>query len=227
MMTAETMTETLNSLYTKSKRTYKHQKDIHSDILTNSVTSSTTNSNDWHRLLLARLKPGVTRKYRTTGKNGTISDIISSTSFEDQNVTLKSYIDESLAITQSRRASVAQSDALKSLDSSIEISMKRDNHYVKNSLSNRSGNTITSLKRRVRKQQMRCTQTQPSFIQETTYQLPSSTNLIFMPYSDQAELSHRYRPKKCSSVVQLPPLINANKAVPTHTRDTQLSIYAY
>ncbi|CAF4908818.1 unnamed protein product, partial [Rotaria socialis] len=33
----------------------------------------------------------------------------SSTSFEDQNVTLKSYIDESLAITQSRRASVAQS----------------------------------------------------------------------------------------------------------------------
>ncbi|CAF5154108.1 unnamed protein product, partial [Rotaria magnacalcarata] len=75
----------------------------------------------------------------------------SSTSFEDQNVTLRSYIDESLATTQSRRASVTQSDALKPLDSSIEISMRRDNHYVKNSLSNRSGNTITSLKRRVRK----------------------------------------------------------------------------
>jgi hypothetical protein len=39
------------------------------------MTSSTTNNNDWHRLLLARLKPNVTGKYRTTRKDANQLDI--------------------------------------------------------------------------------------------------------------------------------------------------------
>ncbi len=38
--------------------------------------SSTTNTNDWHRLLLTRLKPNVTGKYRTITKDVYKSDSI-------------------------------------------------------------------------------------------------------------------------------------------------------
>ncbi|CAF5027371.1 unnamed protein product, partial [Rotaria sp. Silwood1] len=184
----------------------------------NSVNSSTNNTNDWHRLLLTRLKPGVTGKYRMTRKNGIKSGIISSTSFDDSNVILRSYNDES---------SISQSDTLKQLDSSTENSIRRDNHYVKNSTSNRSDDHITSLKRRARKQQMRYLQNQTSFIQDISFQLSSSTDLLSIPYSKRSRSPHRFRAPKISYVVPLPSLMNSTRAVPTHLHDIKLNLYGY
>ncbi|CAF3399608.1 unnamed protein product [Rotaria sp. Silwood1] len=157
MMMAETMTSTFNSLDTKSKRTHKKQKDVHYDLSTissnkNSVNSSTNNTNDWHRLLLTRLKPGVTGKYRMTRKNGIKSGII---------------------------------------------------------------------------QQMRYLQNQTSFIQDSTFQLSSSTDLMFIPYSKRSRSPHRFRAQKISYVVPLPSLMNSTRAVPTHLHDIKLNLYGY
>ncbi|CAF4412883.1 unnamed protein product [Rotaria sp. Silwood2] len=220
---AETMTSTFNLLDTSSKRTYKKQKDVQGDASTiasskNSVNSSTNNSNDWHRLLLTRLRPGVTGKYRMTRKNGTKSDVVSSTPFDNPTVILRSYNDEQ---------SATQSNKLQQLDSSIENSIRKDNHYVKNSTSNRSDNHMTSLKRRVRKQQMRYLQNQTDFIEDTTFQLSSSTDVLFIPYSEQSRSPHRYRSKKISCVVPLPPLINSARTTQAHLHDIKLNLYGY
>ncbi|CAF2501741.1 unnamed protein product [Rotaria sp. Silwood2] len=154
---AETMTSTFNLLDTSSKRTYKKQKDVQGDASTiasskNSVNSSTNNSNDWHRLLLTRLRPGVTGKYRMTRKNGTKSDVV---------------------------------------------------------------------------QQMRYLQNQTDFIEDTTFQLSSSTDVLFIPYSEQSRSPHRYRSKKISCVVPLPPLINSARTTQAHLHDIKLNLYGY
>ncbi|CAF0817175.1 unnamed protein product [Rotaria sordida] len=229
---AETMTSTFNSLDTNSKETYKKsKKNVHSDISTmssskNSVNSSTNNRNDWQRLLLTRFKPGVTGKYRMTRKNGIKSDIISSTSFDDSTVILRSYNCE-LSINDKSDIVITQSDKLNQLDSSIENSIRRDNHFVKNSTSNRSDNHMTSLKRRVRKQQMRYLQNQTTFIQDTTFQLSSSTDLLLIPYSERSRSLHRYRSKKKSCIVPLPSLMNSTRVTPTYIRDSKLNLYGY
>lgn len=83
-MMEETTTTTFKSFNVNSKRLYRKHKDPpnHStkvdlqnpiDSFTNQFSlqdSTTTNSTDWHRLLLTRLKPHVTGKYRTTRKDG-------------------------------------------------------------------------------------------------------------------------------------------------------------
>ncbi|CAF3403417.1 unnamed protein product [Rotaria sp. Silwood1] len=130
---------------------YKSSKDDPSDI-PNSVNSSTNNTNDWHRLLLTRLKPGVTGKYRMTRKNGIKSGII---------------------------------------------------------------------------QQMRYLQNQTSFIQDISFQLSSSTDLLSIPYSKRSRSPHRFRAPKISYVVPLPSLMNSTRAVPTHLHDIKLNLYGY
>lgn len=74
---------------------------------------------------------------------------------------------------------------------------------------------------------MRCLQNQPNVVQEQTYQLPTTANLLFVPYTKYAESPYQYDTEKYSSIVQLPPLMNTKKTPPTHLHDIQLNICGY
>jgi hypothetical protein len=74
---------------------------------------------------------------------------------------------------------------------------------------------------------MRHPQNQPTILQETTFQLPSPTDLFLMSYPKQNVSSRRYKPKNSSCVVPLPSLMNTTRTIPTHMRDVNLNFYGY
>ncbi|CAF0811669.1 unnamed protein product [Adineta steineri] len=208
-----------NSAYNPSKDD-KTDLSIRSHDSFNSSTT-TTNNNDWHRLLLTRLKPTVTGKYQKSTKNDNRSNTYLSTSFENSDVESQSDIidDSQIIITQTGINSSEEFNTF------LENSIRKDNHYVKNFIPYRVGDHMTSLKRRVRKQQMKHFQNQVTILQEATFRAPSPTNLFLMSYSKQSVSSRRYKQKKSSCVVPLPPLTNPTKVISNHVHDVKLNVY--
>jgi len=74
---------------------------------------------------------------------------------------------------------------------------------------------------------MRHLQNQPSILQETTFQQPSPTDLFLISYPEETVLPYRYKQRKSSSVVPLPPLMNTTKVKPTHMHGFNLNFYGY
>jgi hypothetical protein len=75
-------------------------------------------------------------------------------------------------------------------------------------------------------QQMRHFQRRPTILQETTYQLPSSQNLLMISYPEQQPTSRRYRQKKLNSLVTLPPVNNPKRTTPTtQTHGFKLNLF--
>jgi hypothetical protein len=74
---------------------------------------------------------------------------------------------------------------------------------------------------------MRHVNNQTNILQETTFQLPSPTDLFLISYPPQSVPSRRYGQKKSSSVVPLPPLMNTTRVVPNHVHGIKLNLYAY
>ncbi|UJR28011.1 hypothetical protein I4U23_009270 [Adineta vaga] len=227
---AETMIQTFNSLNLNSKRIYQKQNNVYrnissTDSIKDSVNSSTMNNNDWHRLLLARLKPTVTGKYQTTRKIDDKSQRYLTRSFNPPNVTLQSYTDGSYIIDD-QEIIVTQTDSSEEFNTSFENSIRKENLYVKNLISHRYSDHITSLKRRVRKQQLKYFQNQVTIFQQTTLDSSSPTNLCLMSYTEQPRSFRRYKQNKSSCVVSLPLLMNSSKnTISNHIHDDQQNLY--
>ncbi len=74
---------------------------------------------------------------------------------------------------------------------------------------------------------MRHFQSRP-IIQETTFQLPSPSDLLLMSYPNQPiPPPRRYRPNDSSSIVPLPPLMTTTRAIETRLHDIKLNLYGY
>ncbi|CAF0900093.1 unnamed protein product [Adineta ricciae] len=208
------MMQTFNSLNLNSKRLYQKQTNVCRNIpsaysIKDSVNTANANSNDWHRLLLARLKPGVAGRYETTRKPDTKSHRCLARSFETSNVTLQSFTDESYIINE-QEIIVAHTDPPEEFDSLLDNSIRREGLYVKNLMPCRYSDHITSLKRRVRKQQLKHFQNQIAILQETPLRASSPANLFLMSYAEQPRPLRRYKQKKSTCVVSLPLLTNSS-----------------
>ncbi|CAF1534071.1 unnamed protein product [Rotaria magnacalcarata] len=107
--------------------------------------------------------------------------ILQKTSLEDSNVRLKSYNNGSFCVDNDQ--------------------YNRNNHYIKQTKSNRINDHIILLKRRVTQQQFRHNKNQITTFQETTYELPSSVDLVLMSRRKESLSSRHYEMKQSSCVV--------------------------
>ncbi|CAF1600139.1 unnamed protein product [Rotaria magnacalcarata] len=108
-------------------------------------------------------------------------DMKQKTSLEDSNVRLKSYNNGSFCVDNDQ--------------------YNRNNHYIKQTKSNRINDHIILLKRRVTQQQFRHNKNQITTFQETTYELPSSVDLVLMSRRKESLSSRHYEMKQSSCVV--------------------------
>ena len=77
---------------------------------------------------------------------------------------------------------------------------------------------------------MRHTQQRPSILDESTFQLPSPSNLFMISYPEPPISPRRYRPRRSTCLVTLPPLIDKTRApAPTTTEmhGIKWSLYGY
>ena len=74
---------------------------------------------------------------------------------------------------------------------------------------------------------MRHIQNQAIILQETSYQLPTPTNLFLVSYPEQTVLPRRYRQKKLPCTVSLPPLINSTRMIPMQMHGLKFNLYGY
>lgn len=74
---------------------------------------------------------------------------------------------------------------------------------------------------------MRYIQNQAIILQEIPYDLPTPTNLFLVSYPEQTVLPRRYRQKKSTCTVTLPPLINSTRMIPMQMHGLKLNLYGY
>lgn len=70
-------------------------------------------------------------------------------------------------------------------------------------------------------------QNQVTILQEATFRPHSSAEVFLMSYSEQTVSPRRYKQKRPSCVVPLPPLRNTTKVLSTPVHDGKLNIYDY
>lgn len=74
---------------------------------------------------------------------------------------------------------------------------------------------------------MRHFQSQPSILQETTFQLPSPSDLLLVSYPEPVVSPRRYKPKNSNTGVTLPPLVNTMRVIPAQMHGIKLNLYGY
>ena len=75
---------------------------------------------------------------------------------------------------------------------------------------------------------MRHVQQRPSILDESTFQLPSPSNLLMISYPEQSISPRRYRPRRSTCLVSLPPLTDKTRpTASTGIHGMKWSLYGY